>query len=400
MLRCALLLLALLPRDVREPDGFEPEVWGLARDVTDLDRAEAVYAALGFERERDAPGEGTRVLTSGDLRLVLRRGEVDARRAARGPGLYLHASDLVADAERARTAGAELLDEGPRAVPVGRCIGLLDPDGHPLALLELDRREAPARAAVLDLAWDATEAAQVEDEAARLGLRVQRRDLGPKVLPFERRGAAALLVHLRDALDLDARPAAAVLLRVDALEPAAAALRERGLEVDGREATTAVGRTLGLRGPGGLPLRLVERGPAREAFERFLALTGTWRGRSTRGWTDTVEIELMAAGTAVASTARFEGALPMLTVWHVDGDRLLLTHYCEARNHPRLEATRFAPDEVEFTFLDGTNLPSRERGHMDRAVFRFADGTFSSRWTWYQDGRESWMEEIAYERLP
>jgi hypothetical protein len=36
---------------------------------------------------------------------------------------------------------------------------------------------------------------------------------------------------------------------------------------------------------------------------------------------------------------------------------------------------------------------------MDKAVFRFADDNhFGSQWTWYQDGKESWMEEIKCER--
>lgn len=55
---------------------------------------------------------------------------------------------------------------------------------------------------------------------------------------------------------------------------------------------------------------------------------------------------------------------------------------------------------VVFTFLDGTNIPSREVGHMDKAVYRF-DGPdqFRSRWTWYQKGKETWFEDIVYTRV-
>jgi len=38
-----------------------------------------------------------------------------------------------------------------------------------------------------------------------------------------------------------------------------------------------------------------------------------------------------------------------------DGDRVLLTHYCEAKNHPRLQATGSTPPAL-FTFVDATNL--------------------------------------------
>jgi hypothetical protein len=93
----------------------------------------------------------------------------------------------------------------------------------------------------------------------------------------------------------------------------------------------------------------------------------------------------------------------MVTIAHMDGDRLMLTHYCAAKNQPRLLATTISPDgrTVEFTFLDATNLPSRDKGHMDRAVYKFVDENhFTTRWTWYQDGKESWMEEIVMERVP
>jgi hypothetical protein len=141
---------------------------------------------------------------------------------------------------------------------------------------------------------------------------------------------------------------------------------------------------------------------ASRVYERFKSLSGEWKGESTKGWTETIRIQTIAQGSAVMETS-FE-AHPnetMVTMVHPDGERLLLTHYCVAKNQPRLVLTSATPDlaEVVFEFLDGTNLPSRDRGHMDKVVFRFAeDGNFSSQWTWYQDGKESWMEDIRYVR--
>jgi hypothetical protein len=72
-----------------------------------------------------------------------------------------------------------------------------------------------------------------------------------------------------------------------------------------------------------------------------------------------------------------------------------------AKNQPRLEATSFEEGGrvVTFTFLDGGNLPTRDKGHMDRAVFRFEDADHvTTRWTWFQDGQEQWLEEIRLTR--
>lgn len=144
--------------------------------------------------------------------------------------------------------------------------------------------------------------------------------------------------------------------------------------------------------------------PAAAAFERLKALEGEWDSHSTKGWAGRVTLAVIARGSALAATSQFEEAHPgetMLTVFHLDSGRLLLTHYCVARNQPRLEATSISPDlsTLTFTFRDATNLSGRNAGHMDKAVFRI-DGPdrYTSRWTWYQDGKERWMEEIRHER--
>jgi hypothetical protein len=141
----------------------------------------------------------------------------------------------------------------------------------------------------------------------------------------------------------------------------------------------------------------------RTLFERMKKLEGDWRGKSTKGWEDQSTVKVIAKGSAILFTS-FD-AHPnetMLTLVHWDLDRVLLTHYCVAGNQPRLEATSIEDDgrKVTFTFVDATNLPSRNKGHMDKLVMRFIDDShYTSQWTWYQDGKESWMEEIHRERV-
>lgn len=137
-------------------------------------------------------------------------------------------------------------------------------------------------------------------------------------------------------------------------------------------------------------------------FDRFKTLQGTWIGTSTKGWKEETTVRTIAQGSVVQFTS-FD-AHPnetMLTLIHMDGDRLLITHYCVAKNQPRLQLTSLEDEgkTAVFTFLDGTNLPSREKGHMDKVIYRFRDeDRFTSQWTWYQNGQERWMEEIGLER--
>ncbi len=138
-------------------------------------------------------------------------------------------------------------------------------------------------------------------------------------------------------------------------------------------------------------------------FETFLGLAGEWRGKSTKGWDEVIRIKAIAGGSVVVVNS-FDAhpGEEMLTTIHPDGERLMLTHYCIAGNQPTLALTSVNPrgDELTFTFQSATNLSSRDQGHMDKVIYRFhSDDHFSSRWTWFQDGEESWMEEIQYRRL-
>jgi hypothetical protein len=141
---------------------------------------------------------------------------------------------------------------------------------------------------------------------------------------------------------------------------------------------------------------------ANAAFEKLKTLEGKWEGKSTKGWTERVEYDAIAGGSVLME--RSFGAHPnewMATMIHLDGDRLLLTHYCIAKNQPRLVATQVSDDltKITFEFLDATNLKGRDQGHMDKVVFEFnGKDRFTSQWTWYQKGKESWMEKIEHRR--
>jgi hypothetical protein len=75
-----------------------------------------------------------------------------------------------------------------------------------------------------------------------------------------------------------------------------------------------------------------------------------------------------------------------VTMMYRDNDQLLLTHYCDAGNRPRM-AGKVSPDgkKVEFEFLDLSG--SNKFGHMNHAVFTVIDANHHIEdWTYMTPG--------------
>jgi hypothetical protein len=95
------------------------------------------------------------------------------------------------------------------------------------------------------------------------------------------------------------------------------------------------------------------------------------------------------------------GESEMVTMYHPDGDHLMMTHYCSAHNQPRMrsQAVTAGSKNITFDLVDVTNLSSPDAGHMKKLVVTFADKDhFTQEWTWTQKGKEK-TEVIHFERL-
>jgi hypothetical protein len=55
----------------------------------------------------------------------------------------------------------------------------------------------------------------------------------------------------------------------------------------------------------------------------------------------------------------------MVSMYHRDGDALIMTHYCAVGNQPRLKARPGGPEsEITCEFMDATNLKSPDDMHI------------------------------------
>jgi len=140
---------------------------------------------------------------------------------------------------------------------------------------------------------------------------------------------------------------------------------------------------------------------ATAAWSKLKSLAGEWEGSGDMGKVY-LSYQLIAGGTALVERERTDKTPEMLTVYHLDGKRLVLTHYCMAGNQPRMEARSFNPGtgDLAFDFLDGTNMPSPGAGHMRSVSMKLIDNThLSSEWRFYENGQMKMNVTAQYTRV-
>jgi hypothetical protein len=130
---------------------------------------------------------------------------------------------------------------------------------------------------------------------------------------------------------------------------------------------------------------------AAAAFGRLAALAGTWKGTFGAGeqaGESTITYRVVGAGSAVEEVLFGGTDHEMVTLYHRDGPRLLLTHYCAAGNQPTMALVAGAdPARPRFDFVRATNLSRPGAGHMHRAEFDLSDPErVVAVWTYAEDG--------------
>jgi len=121
--------------------------------------------------------------------------------------------------------------------------------------------------------------------------------------------------------------------------------------------------------------------PGPRMFERLKTLAGEWDGTfewsggRTGSGTLRVTYSLTGGGSALVENLVMGGVPTMTTVYHLDGNDLRMTHYCAARNQPRLRAVRFdeAGGSAEFTLVDVTGIGPKNPGHVQAFFVRLLD---------------------------
>jgi hypothetical protein len=133
---------------------------------------------------------------------------------------------------------------------------------------------------------------------------------------------------------------------------------------------------------------------AKAAFERIKGLSGSWSGvGGTEMPNMDVNYRVTAGGSTVEETLFPGTPHEMVTMYHLDGDRIMLTHYCALGNQPTMVGSpvgsmRGDVATIRFQFASATNLASPQAGHMHDAEMTFeGKDRVVSTWTFWKDGK-------------
>jgi hypothetical protein len=141
---------------------------------------------------------------------------------------------------------------------------------------------------------------------------------------------------------------------------------------------------------------------AEKSFEQMKTLAGSWEGpvsvvppqpEMSGDKPVHISMRVTSRGNALVHEMQ-EAGTPLdptnydhpVTMFYVDDGRLVLTHYCDAGNRPRMTG-KVSPDgkTVEFEFLDVAG--STQYGHMQHAVFTIVDANHHTEdWTFMMPG--------------
>lgn len=141
---------------------------------------------------------------------------------------------------------------------------------------------------------------------------------------------------------------------------------------------------------------------AGDGFEKLKSLVGTWKGKSPEGEV-TLTYKLVSGGSTVMEVNDSEKHKDgMVSMYTLDGGKVMMTHYCSMGNQPRMKCTGLSKDEksLAFSFVDGGNMDAKKDAHMHALTITFKDkDTMVQNWTMRSPGKDEMHVEMEMTRV-
>lgn len=109
-----------------------------------------------------------------------------------------------------------------------------------------------------------------------------------------------------------------------------------------------------------------------EVFAEMKSLVGTWKKDGGKRPNFSVSFELTANNSVLVETWLHNGNKHSFTMYHLNNENLMATHYCPQGNQPRLQLAKDSTiKDLRFEFFDATNLDDLANSHQHSLGFEF-----------------------------
>jgi hypothetical protein len=132
-----------------------------------------------------------------------------------------------------------------------------------------------------------------------------------------------------------------------------------------------------------------EKTKSEQAFDRLTSLKGEWNGQID-GVNTTLIYTLTANGSVLMEQCRPAKRPEMVTMFTVDGDHLIATHYCSAKNQPQMAtpAITVVQKPLEFSLVGVTGLKSPDDFHnTGLTVIQEDNDHLTQEWSYQHKGK-------------
>ncbi|MGB2667441.1 MAG: hypothetical protein WAK48_25800 [Candidatus Acidiferrum sp.] len=140
--------------------------------------------------------------------------------------------------------------------------------------------------------------------------------------------------------------------------------------------------------------------PARTtpAFDQLKSLSGEWMDKDSSG-TPVKVISVVFNGSVVMEHLQPAKETEMITMYSLDGDGIIVTHYCAAGKQPTMQtAPSPANGKYDFTLVRVSGTKTQDEGHMSALVLSIPDKDhLTQTWT-FDDHGKSMVNTFTYTR--
>ncbi len=135
---------------------------------------------------------------------------------------------------------------------------------------------------------------------------------------------------------------------------------------------------------------------ANDEFEKVKKLEGTWES-TDKDHPCTVTYKVTSGGSAVAETMSMPNHAEMLSVYHLEGGALAMTHYCMLGNQPHMKSD--GSGKAGAVALKCADSKSCADKHMHALTITFVDADHLNHdWALYDGGKEQGVHSFHFSR--